>query len=423
MGLHVNGNEDGKFLKGAMWNPDQNNSIRGLIAKSGEKVPQCVWTEKRDAAGASYYEHDSEGRVIRILHDSDEDGNPDMIETCKYHASGAKEEVVVERYRDGKLTGLYVETSEFNEQGQKIKTTEDFNGDGAPDTTYEYNELGQEVKHTHYNENGSRYSEDTTEYDTNGNRTVHHANYDDSGKVSYGEIHKYDASGRLLMEGVDLHGEGKYREVKAYEYDGFGNLVKEAADYDGEGKYHDIKTYEYDGSGNLIKETVDDDGDGKPERVETFEYNESGERVKHHAVYPRAGYEEVTEDGPEAWQTTVTQKSYDNDGNLSWSTVQTQSSSSGRLIKKYEDADGDGTAEKTTSFYGEGCSVETTEYDTNGNKTVREEFFKRVDHSFNGPDLNSLSVSVIRKYDASGRLIKESVDANGDGEYESIQEH
>ncbi len=241
MGLHVNGNEDGKFLKGAMWNPDQNNSIRGLIAKSGEKVPQCVWTEKRSELGVHCYcEHDSEGREIRILYDYEDDGKPDMIKTCKYHDSGVKKEVVINSYYgNGEPRDIRTET--YNEQGQILKETYDYNSDGKPDSleTYEYNELGQEVKHTAYDGNGIRYKEKTTEYLKNGHTTVRYDDYNSSGKVEFSRMHEYDEFGRIL-DGP--HSEGTYH-TKSYEYDDFGKLIRTTEDRDGDGIHETIEEY------------------------------------------------------------------------------------------------------------------------------------------------------------------------------------
>ena len=168
---------------------------------------------------------------------------------CIFDVKNDKGQVVEKKIlnAEGKVSEHY--TYEYNEEGQVIKMTKDYDGggvdgkepDGKPDDVYTY---------------------------------------------------KYDKNGQLVRETKDywspdgLIPDGNPDEIVEHKYDRKGQLVETSWNYNDDekglkGGADEIITYEYNEKGQLVKENWDGLGfgkndkkpDGKPDEVRTYEYN------------------------------------------------------------------------------------------------------------------------------------------------------
>ena len=170
------------------------------------------------------YQRDKNGNVVKELSDFDADGVADTITRYQRDKNG---NVVKEfdSYVDGEP--YYIEESQYDEAGNKIKEAIDFGADGIVDVVREYDKAGNEIKNV---------------------------SYSDEGTPDYIEEFQYDIHGNKIKKSYDNNGDGMFDDVTNCEYDKNGKLVRQSHEKDGKLEYIE----EYDKNGRVIKRTVTD---------------------------------------------------------------------------------------------------------------------------------------------------------------------
>ena len=149
--VHVNDGNKGGYLwegSGTLWTPNDSLSVRAQIAKSGEKAPNCVWTESKFGKDVSYLEHNSKGQVVRDIYDSDGDDTIDCTWTYAHDDNGNLTRIEKHRDADGIADSVYM--YEYDEKNRVTKAFEDPNTHNNVSyvETYEYNEADKKIKYT-----------------------------------------------------------------------------------------------------------------------------------------------------------------------------------------------------------------------------------------------------------------------------------
>ena len=196
-----------------------------------------------------------------------------------------------EQYISGKLSGI--EEREYDESGNLIKSSSyDADRKFTGYSVYGYNESGKRIKISEYD--GDDKLTEYTEAKYDGERILSETVYDGSGnKTMYTEyiIFKYKHNG---YEGTiseiktrEEYKNGKLEHRTEYEYDENGNRIK-TSEYDGDGKLTEYTEAKYDGERILSESRYD--GNGKLIRRTEDEYDENGKKLKS-SVYNNGGLE------------------------------------------------------------------------------------------------------------------------------------
>lgn len=212
-----------------------------------------------------------------------------------------------------------------------------------------------------YNSDGKLYSQDTYEYDDQGNRTKYISRNSDGYIVCWTE-NDYDSEGNMTMEARLLpDGTPMYRYV--YEYDMNGNLIKETACNTDGSPLSSWTEYEYDVNGNKTKE-LSRDSDGSTRISWRGTYDTKGNLVN----------EKFFLGGNQGNEMYGTEYEYDANGNR----VKSIERGFGWIISGWTeytyDAFGNQVEEKCFDENGQAGYVNRYEYDENGNEILYEEY-------------------------------------------------
>ncbi len=256
------------------------------------------------------------------------------------------------------------------------------NGDTS-ECSYEYDEAGNRIKTTWYNTDGSSYW-CKNEYDEAGNVVKEIWQYTDGSGAEY----YYDAEGKFLRATYWSSYDG-IREESEYYYDAGDNLVFIVSsggmycEYDSAGNltrvYYDNAeyTFNYDSEGNLTGSIYYKDGYSN----ETgYTYDAAGNRISE-SYWDSNGY---------SWQSiyeydeagNATKKAYWDSNGYSWQSIYEYNEAGNKLKQSYENSNGHGYQ----YLY---------DYDTNQNMLSSN--YTNVDGEYD---------SCVYEYDTDGRLIR-----------------
>ena len=177
-------------------------------------------------------------------------------------------------YTDGQL---YMET-EFNAQGEELKTISYDNGKIYVSSRNEYDEENRLTRCTGYDSDGSVYSDFLYEYDSMGNRTASYSydfdtqtyvktteadySFDDAGNVTAEKVRLLTTDGKLIVSVEAEYTSSGSEKAKRY-YDADGNITYSVTNF-------------YDAYDNLIRQFVhgdfDNDGEALPDYEMQYRY-------------------------------------------------------------------------------------------------------------------------------------------------------
>ncbi|MCK4442144.1 MAG: hypothetical protein KAU90_09045, partial [Sulfurovaceae bacterium] len=213
--------------------------------------------------------YDEKNRLIQNI--SKENGLVDRIENNIYNNGEGIEKKTVEYYKNEVLSERYEYQTEYDTNGNKIKSTNiesDANGiihiNSIEEATYnsENKLLSKEYDD---NRDGIIDSWYLCEYDSEGRVTKNQYTYDSKEVTTI--FYEYDNNGNKISERrEDSLDENMFR---LYSYNEKGEIYLSKIDNDGDGNFEEIITNVYNDSGIKIEEKVEKDGIIKSERFYT----------------------------------------------------------------------------------------------------------------------------------------------------------
>ncbi len=305
---------------------------------------------------------DATGREIRrIVRSFDEDGN------------------MLSEAEDMGYEVPYINTYEYDEDGELVRWQEDVHGDCDIDETWDI-------------EGRTRSFEDAfgnvirEEYDENGD-----------GKADSVTTYEYDEKCNNIRYAIDKGGDGTVERQATFTYDENGNELAMEVDEDGNGTVDERSEVEnrYDEDGNLLAAEYNEDGDGKADPRLTFTYDKDGHRLS----------EERDQDGDGVAETQYT---FDSDGHT---------------LTAAEDRDGDGAIDLRRSFvYDEDGNLISQESDDDGDGIIDQAFRVTYDEGDRvmrrdsiDPEEGTVMGSGLYTYDEDGRVLtSENRSSEGD---------
>ena len=325
------------------------------------------------------YEYDKKGTLIKessydgngtvedyTVYENDENGY--ILKYTRYDANGVKRS----------CTEYFENTTNENKYfSGKERRSESYSSDGSLSGITEYNRNGDIVKSEQYI-SGKLYGIEEREYDESGN-LIKSSSYDANRKFTGYSIYGYNESGK---------------RIKISKYDGSGTLTE----------YTEIKR----NGDYILSETVYDADGNKTEYTEylenTSDYN-TYSRKKRYEEYKNgklAELKEYNEDGR-----ITKQISYDGEGN------KTEYTEYITFKVKHNGYEGTTTDTKTREIYNDGKLEHRTEYeyDENGNRTKISEYdgegklTEYTEAKYDGERILSES-----RYDGNGKLIRRTED-------------
>ena len=256
-----------------------------------------------------HYTYDDDGarRVIRRDFDLDDDGT--INRTVHLNAEGRWERVELDADDDGNIDRI--NHYSFAVDGTRSLTRTDFDGDGDGTTdrseAYIYNGDGNRIRIRFDDDNDGNI--DRTAFDPDGDGTanrIDHYTYDDDGARRVirrdfdldddGTINRtvhLNAEGRWERVDLDADDDGNIDRSDHYTFaaDGARSLTRTDFDVDDDGTADRSETYTYNSDGTLIRTNFDDDadgtidrtafdpdGDGTADRIDHYTYDDDGAR-------------------------------------------------------------------------------------------------------------------------------------------------
>ena len=219
------------------------------------------------------YAYDNEGRLVFRASDQNGDGLHEWSEQTRYDELGNL--VLWERSRDGKLELRWLYS--YHSLGELASTQIDNNGDGTIDFRRDdlIDESGKfvcyEVDH-----DGDGHVDATCRvtYDADGNRTTKWIERNGNKRVV--RTNKRAPDGRLLFLEEDSNEDGIIDNRQRYHYDSRGSLVRWEQDTDGDGAFERRFRTRRDTKGRITLEEQDHDVDGDNNVRVTTTYNREG---------------------------------------------------------------------------------------------------------------------------------------------------
>ena len=224
--------ENGNMIENSLYEGGSPNLIMEYAYdEKGNMVTEKMTSRDTDIEMVTTYAYDEDGNMIREEYKSTKGGGISICKATEYTYDEDGNCIHVKTLYDGEVVSE--DTNEYDENGNLIKTSNLRAEDTNPRITiyeYTYDYEGNILKSIKKDEQGSKTIAEYT-YDTNGN------------------ILTYVKGGAVLL--TDAHYE--------YEYDANNNLIKEVK-YFGESNdlWHTIE-YTYDENNNLIKKVYSTD--------------------------------------------------------------------------------------------------------------------------------------------------------------------
>ena len=325
------------------------------------------------------YEYDKKGTLIKessydgngtvedyTVYENDENGY--ILKYTRYDANGVKKH----------CTEYFENTTNENKYfSGKERRSESYSSDGSLSGITEYNRNGDVVKSEQYI-SGKLYGIEEREYDESGN-LIKSSSYDANRKFTGYSIYGYNESGK---------------RIKISKYDGSGTLTE----------YTEIKR----NGDYILSETVYDADGNKTEYTEylenTSDYN-TYSRKKRYEEYKNGKLAELREYNEDGRMTK--RISYDGEGNKKLYEEYVT------LKVKHNGYEGTTTDTKTREIYNDGKLEHRTEYefDENGNRIKISEYdgegklTEYTEAKYDGERILSES-----RYDGNGKLIRRTED-------------
>ena len=200
----------------------------------------------------------AEGRWERVDLDTDDDGNIDRSETYTFAADGARSLTRTDFDVDDDGTTDRSETYTYNSNGTLIRTGFDDDNDGTIDrTAFDPDGDGTADRIDHYTS------------DDDGARRVIRRDFDLDDDGTINRTAHLNAEGRWERVDLDTDDDGNIDRSDRYTFaaDGARSLTRTAFDVDDDGTTDRSETYTYNSPGTLIRTGFDDDNDGAIDRT------------------------------------------------------------------------------------------------------------------------------------------------------------
>lgn len=251
--------DDNGYLIGSVsYNDD--GSIRDSsvqeVDKMGNKTDWIIYDKKRKRKWQYTSEYDNAGNLLETTEYND--GELTQRHMYRYNENNQR---IMERQFNSDNVMVWSETFAYDKQGNKTEVA-DFNGNGSfrAKYTYIYNEKGKPIEEHIFNkDNSDRFEKVLTKYDEEGN-PIEIKQYDENGTLSY--MGRLDKWGNHLSD-VEYNADGtvKNKLASGFKYDEEGNEREEYNRFV-DGSHSKItSSYVYDQFGNWVRKVVMEDGE------------------------------------------------------------------------------------------------------------------------------------------------------------------
>ena len=216
----------------------------------------------------------ADGRWERVDLDADGDGNIDRSDRYTFAADGARSLTRTDFDVDDDGTADRTETYTYNSDGALIRTNFDDNNDGAIDrTAFDPDGDGTADRIDHHTS------------DDDGARRVIRRDFDLDDDGTINRTAHLNAQGRWERVDLDTDDDGNIDRSDRYTFaaDGARSLTRTDFDVDDDGTTDRSETYTYNSDGALIRTNFDDNNDGAIDRT-AFDPDGDGtaDRIDHH---------------------------------------------------------------------------------------------------------------------------------------------
>lgn len=198
------------------------------------------------------YTYDNFGNILTFSHDDLGDGRF-IVESYTYNHFNK----ILTHIAESNDTKVFHIVNTYDNQGNRITTSKDFNGDGVFDRKF------------------------TNIFDANGNILISSRDDAIDGVIESNTTYTYDNNNNLLTKRVDNLTDGSIEFIRIYTYDNNNNLLTYSVDNGGTEYVDLLRINEYDDRGNLILKAIDHDGDGNGTVLitNTYTYDENNNRL------------------------------------------------------------------------------------------------------------------------------------------------
>ena len=346
----------------------------------------------------------ADGRWERVDLDADDDGNIDRSDHYTFAADGARSLTRTDFDTDGDGTADRSETYTYNSDGALIRTAFDDDADGAIDRTAfdpDGDGIADRIDHYTYDDDGARrVIRRDFDLDDDGtiNRTAHlnaegrwervDLDADDDGNIDRSDHYTFAADGArsLTRTDFDVDDDGTADRSETYTYNSGGTLIRTAfddnndgaidrtafdPDSDGTANRIDHYTSDDDGARRVIRRDFDLDDDGTINRTAHLNADGRWERVDLDADddgnIDRSDHYTFAADGARSLTRTETY-TYNLDGTL----IRTNfdDDADGNIDRAALDTDGDGTADRSETYFYTNSRRTRTEFDDDADGNI-----------------------------------------------------
>ena len=346
----------------------------------------------------------ADGRWERVDLDADDDGNIDRSDRYTFAADGARSLTRTDFDTDGDGTADRSETYTYNSDGALIRTAFDDDADGAIDRTAfdpDGDGIADRIDHYTSDDDGARrVIRRDFDLDDDGtiNRTAHlnaegrwervDLDADDDGNIDRSDHYTFAADGArsLTRTDFDVDDDGRTDRSETYTYNSGGTLIRTAFDDDADGNIDrtafdpdsdgtadriDHYTYDDDGARRVIRRDFDLDDDGTINRTAHLNADGRWERVDLDADddgnIDRSDRYTFAADGARSLTRTETY-TYNLDGTL----IRTNfdDDADGNIDRAALDTDGDGTADRSETYFYTNSRRTRTEFDDDADGNI-----------------------------------------------------
>ena len=346
----------------------------------------------------------ADGRWERVELDADDDGNIDRIDHYSFAADGTRSLTRTDFDTDGDGTTDRSEAYIYNGDGNRIRTRFDDDNDGNIDRiAFDDDGDGTPDRINHYaidDDGTGRVIRRDSDLDDDGNidRTVHlnadgrwervELDADDDGNIDRSDHYTFAADGArsLTRTDFDVDDDGTADRSEAYTYNSNGTLIRTAFDDnndgaidrtafdpDGDGTANRIDHYTYDDDGarRVVRRDFDLDDDGTINRTVHLNAEGRWERVELDADddgnIDRSDHYTFAAGGTRSLTRTETY-TYNSDGTL----IRTEfdDDADGNIDRAALDTDGDGTTDRTETYFYTNSRRTRTEFDDDADGNI-----------------------------------------------------
>lgn len=278
--------QDIKISQETLVDYDDDNFINRRTIQKWDDEGQKTFTREdhdlNDGMDEITYRVDSDPIGYRINYELDQDQSYDSP-PLEYHTDEGNL-TTHKKDLDNDGTFEYVLEQESNDRNWELRQSIDLDDDGVVDDLYtvvhtEENNIIRDV----YYQNGELDRLLESEYDNNGNEIRSTKDYNGDGNVDAEILKAFDEYGSLITYTEDKNGDGVIDTTVGYSYtyDDAGNKLTYAKDLDNDGIFDETVSYTYDDAGSYtsIKRETDSNDDGHIDYGRTIQYDTDGNVV------------------------------------------------------------------------------------------------------------------------------------------------